>query len=31
MELAERTPEHTLRPRIELIEAFIPGKSGVQR
>lgn len=28
MELAERTPEHTLRPRIELIEAFIPGKSG---
>lgn len=28
MELAERTPNHTLRPRIELIEAFIPGKSG---
>lgn len=26
--LAEKTDAHTLRPRIELIEAFIPGTSG---
>ncbi|MGH3520241.1 MAG: Fic family protein [Haloechinothrix sp.] len=28
LELAERMPEGRLRPRTELIEAFIPGKSG---
>lgn len=31
MELAVRTPEGLLRPRLELIEAFIPGKSGARR
>ncbi|MGH3951472.1 MAG: hypothetical protein ACRDSE_20540, partial [Pseudonocardiaceae bacterium] len=28
LELAERMPDGRLRPRTELIEAFIPGKSG---